>query len=240
METGDIGTALGACGLFDNVEPQALHDIAGRCSVRRFRRGQPLFFAGDSGDALYIVRTGGVKLYLTSAEGYEVLVDVVRPPHALGELSAVDGQPRSTSAEAVEDTDVVVMSGQVLLDAVRRHPGAAEHLLALMAATLRRVTTRMSDLVFLDLPGRLAKLLLTLAEAQRKDGGGQPLEVQLTLSQTDLAHMIGASRQALNTALGGFEHRGLIRRSGQTVVILDPEALRRRAGEIDASPEKHE
>jgi len=229
MDSSDIGAALGTCGLFDTLEPQALHEIAGRCSVRRFRRGQLLFFTGDPGDALYVVRSGAVKLYLTSAEGYEVLVDVVRPPHVLGELSAVDGQPRSTSAEAVEDADVVVVPAQVLLDAVRAYPQAAQSVLELMATTLRRVTTRMSDLVFLDLPGRLAKLLLTLADTQHQDGARAPIEVRLTLSQSDLAHMIGASRQALNTALAAFELRGLIRRSGTSVFILDPDALRHRA-----------
>jgi CRP-like cAMP-binding protein len=224
----DIAAALGSSGLFDGVAEQTITTLAGRCSLRRYRRGQPVFFEGDPGDALFVVAAGAVKLYLMSPDGDEVLIDVVRPHRILGELSALDQQPRSTSAEVMEAATLVVIPAADLVAAMRADAALAEQLVRLLAATLRRVTTRMSDLVFLDLPARLAKLLVMLAETQGVDGGAS-VTVTLALTQSDLAHMIGATRQALNTALGGFERRGLLTRNGTSLCIHDLEQLRRRA-----------
>lgn len=228
MATPAVVVALGRSSLFRHLDGQALEALAERAVLRRFRPGQPVFFQGDPGDAVFVLASGAVKLSFSSAQGDEVLLGVVRAPGTFGEVAAVDQGPRTASAEAVEDTQLVAVPCAALSEVMQTRPAVADAVARELAATLRRVTTRMADLVFLDLPGRLAKLLLTLAEA---DGGSvlPGATIQLDLTQADLAHMIGASRQAVNGVLAGFERRGLIRRDAHVLIVLEPDALRRRA-----------
>ena len=151
----------------------------------------------------------------------------LRPPETFGELAAIDGRPRSASAEALERVTVLALDRAVLLALLARRPELMQGILSSMSAVIRRLTGQTADLVFLDLPGRVAKLLLTLAA----DHGWEPGEVfDLKMTQAELGGMVGASRQAVNQALHSFERRGYLELQGKKVVIRRPDALRRRAG----------
>jgi CRP-like cAMP-binding protein len=147
---------------------------------------------------------------------------VVTAGDTVGELSIVDGGTRSADAETLEDTTVVFVPREVLLQLLRTEPSVAEHILRIMAATLRRLTEATADLVFLDLPRRVAKVLL---EHPRTAHG----TVDLGLTQSDLAHRVGATRQSVNASLRTLERRGWITVDGQTIVINQVEALSRYA-----------
>jgi CRP-like cAMP-binding protein len=221
----DAVAFLGSTRLFAGLAAGELEQLARFTHVRTVRRGEYVFHQGDPGDTLYIVVSGLVKVFVTSADGAEMVLVTLAPRDTFGELVAVDGGPRSASAQAVEDTTLVALSRGALLDALRDHPQIADALLRAMGALLRRLTDQAADLVFLDLHGRVAKLICGLCDQQ---GGATTLDLQLT--QSELASMVGGSRQSVNQILRTFEQAGLLEAHGRKMIVLRPDLLRRRAG----------
>jgi CRP/FNR family transcriptional regulator/CRP/FNR family cyclic AMP-dependent transcriptional regulator len=192
---------------------------------RAYRRGEVVFHAGDPGDTLHIVRRGHAKIVVPSEAGEEAVLTVVRSGDLFGEITLLDGEPRSATVVALEDLETATLSRMAFRDLMRRSPATVEILLAEMAATIRRLTTDVVDLMFLDLRGRLAKKLLELAEthgATLPDGSTQ---IQVHFTQEELAGMIGATRPRVNQLLGFFEDGGLIGRQGRSITILKPDSL---------------
>jgi CRP-like cAMP-binding protein len=177
---------------------------------------------------LFVVTEGRVKVVVTSEEGDEMLLVTLQPVDVFGELALIDGEPRSASAETLEPTKVLVLTRTTFLETLHESPAMTESLLRSMGAVLRRLTEQAADLVFLDLHGRVAKLLLGLAE--KGGDGGSATELDLKLTQTDLASMVGGSRQSVNQILRSFEQRGYLEMQGRKLILKAPEQLRRRAG----------
>lgn len=227
MTSQDNAKLLGNSALFADLAPKALEFLAERATRIELERGRTIFRQEDPGDTLFVIATGFVKIWVSSGEGEEMVLATLRPPDAFGELSAVDGRPRSASATAVEPTTLVALDRTTLLDAVHHHAGVADGMLRGLGGLARRITEQTSDLVFLDLAGRLAKTLATLAD---RDGRheGDTIVLALPLTQTELAEMVGGSRQSVNHMLKSFESRGFLEVRGREVVITDLEALRRR------------
>jgi CRP-like cAMP-binding protein len=174
-----------------------------------------------------VIANGIVKVWVSSGEGSEMVLATLRSPDAFGELSAVDGEGRSASATALETTELVSLDRSTLLDAVHHNPGVADGMMRGLGGLARRITEQASDLVFLDLTGRLAKTLSVLAE---RDGRpeGDAIVLALPLTQSELAEMVGGSRQSVNHILQTFQARGFLTIRGREVLILDLAALRRR------------
>jgi CRP/FNR family transcriptional regulator, cyclic AMP receptor protein len=214
--------------LLGALDAGALVPLADKALERVYRRGQLVFHQGDLGDALFIVTEGLVKVFVTSEEGEEMVLVTLRPPETFGELAVIDGGPRSASAQALEDTHVLVVTRATLLEALHEQPSLAEALLRSLGAVVRRLTEQASDLVFLDLHGRVAKLLLALAQ-ERGEARGDAIVLDLHLTQSDLAGMVGGSRQSVNQILRAFERRGYLVFHHRQVVIRRPDLLRRRA-----------
>ena len=215
--------------LFAGLGEPTLRTLADRALERSFPRHSRLFHQGDPGTGLYVVVSGLVKVAVTSEDGEEMVLVTLGPGEALGELSIVDGGPRSASAEALEPTVALLITREVLLDLAARDHGLTEALLQALGGLLRRLTEQASDLVFLDLPGRVAKLLAGLA-AERGSATAEGIELDAALTQTDLAGMVGASRQSVNQILQGFARRGYLQVRGRRIVIHRLDLLRRRAG----------
>jgi CRP/FNR family transcriptional regulator, cyclic AMP receptor protein len=220
-------STLGATELFADLDPEILNRLGERTIERRFRRGQLVFGEGDPGDSLFIVVDGLVKVFVTSDEGEEMVLITLRNGDTFGELALIDGRPRSASAQALEPTTTLVVTRDELLDLMRAHPALAESLLGSLGALVRRLTEQAADLVFLDLHGRVAKLLVHFA-AER--GPVEEPILDLHLTQSDLAAMVGGSRQSVNQILGAFEKRGYIELRGRTIVLKRMDLLSRRAG----------
>jgi CRP/FNR family cyclic AMP-dependent transcriptional regulator len=215
--------------LFAELREETLAALADRSVERSYPRHGRLFYQGDPGSGLYVLASGLVKVVVTSEDGEEMVLVTLGPGDAFGELSIVDGGPRSASAEALEPTVALVITREVLLDLASRDSGLTEALLRTLGALLRRLTEQASDLVFLDLPGRMAKLLAVLA-AERGVETPDGVELDANLTQTDLAGMVGASRQSVNQILQGFARRGYLQVRGRRIVIHRLDLLRRRAG----------
>src|SRR5688500_5669884 len=194
----------------------------------RLRRGEVLFHEGDEGDKLYIVTDGKVKLGRTSSDGRENLLAVLGPGQMFGELSLFDPGPRSTTATAVTACDLRTLEHDELMGWLTGRPEVAQGLLGQLAARLRRANDVVADLVFSDVPGRVAKQLLELAQrfGDKRDDG---MHVHHDLTQEELAQLVGASRETVNKALADFAARGWIRLEPRSVTILDVERVERRA-----------
>jgi CRP/FNR family transcriptional regulator, cyclic AMP receptor protein len=229
MRTDAAVALLRRTRLFAELREETLRALADRSIERSFPRHGRLFYQGDPGSALFVLASGLVKVVVTSEEGEEMVLVTLGPGEAFGELSIVDGGPRSASAEALEPTVALMITREVLLDLATRDPGLTDALLRTLGALLRRLTEQASDLVFLDLPGRMAKLLAGLA-AEHGSATADGIELDASLTQTDLAGMVGASRQSVNQILQGFARRGYLQVRGRRIVIHRLDLLRRRAG----------
>ena len=152
------------------------------------------------------------------------MLNVVRPPATIGEVSLLDAGPRSASAEAIEDCTALALSRAAFIELVHTNSRILDAVMRSFGGLVRRLTDQNADHVFLDLPGRVAKALVRLA------GDSQAPMVTIELNQSQLAEMAGGSRQSVNQAIGSFANRGWLRTEGRRIVVTDLAALRRRAG----------
>ncbi|WP_300680881.1 Crp/Fnr family transcriptional regulator [Nocardioides sp.] len=214
--------------LFSALDDEAATALLSSLVETKLRRGEVLFHEGDSGDQLYIVTDGKVKLGRTSSDGRENLLAILGPGQMFGELSLFDPGPRSATVTAVTDSSFAALSHSDLLQWLEGRPKIASGMLAQLAGRLRKSNDVVADLVFSDVPGRVAKALLDLADrfGRTADDG---VHVHHDLTQEELAQLVGASRETVNKALADFVSRGWLRLEPRSVVILDLERMGRRA-----------
>jgi CRP/FNR family transcriptional regulator, cyclic AMP receptor protein len=230
VQSDSVAAALQRTAIFGVLPDSALRELAEMCLHRNYRRDQFLWYQGDPGDYLVVILQGLVKVTVTSPREDEMLIATLGPSDVVGELSVIDGGVRSGSVVALKPTTGIVIGRTPLIALIQRRPELLDVLLRSMGALVRRLTERATDLVFLDLAARVAKLLLREAEEQ---GGElrQGVPVDLGLTQTELAQMVGASRPAVNRVLQTLAARGSISIDGRKIIIQDTIALRRRAGQ---------
>jgi CRP/FNR family cyclic AMP-dependent transcriptional regulator len=221
-----IAELLAGTEMFGVLDEATLERIAGRVRVRTVDKGQTIFVQEEPGDRMFVLAEGTVKLVVRSAQGEVVELARHRPPAAFGEVALLDGGPRSATAEAVDRSVLLVVTRDDLIGLLRADVQVVDAVLRSLGAMVRQADRLASDLVFLDLQGRVARRLLELAGASTD--GGSPRTGRLT--QTELANMVGGTRQSVNLALRALEERGCIRLVGLTIELLDPDELRRRAG----------
>lgn len=214
--------------LFAALDDAAATKLMNSMTPVRLSRGETIFHEGDRGDSLYVITSGKVKLGRTSADGRESLLSVLGPGEMFGELSLFDPGPRLTSATVVAEAELISLGNTDLRAFLAEHPEVAMQMLAGLAHRLRRTNEGISDLVFTDVPGRVAKALLDLAGrfGRRTDIG---IRVSHDLTQEELAQLVGASRETVNKALADFASRGWIILGAKSVTLVDPDRLRRRA-----------
>lgn len=229
MNVDQAAKLLAETQIFGELDEASLRKLGERATQRTYDKGQLIFHQGDLAGSLFVMREGLVKVFVTSEAGDEMVLVTLRPPDTFGELALLDGLERSASAEAVEPTTVVELDRNTFLELLDSNPHMTEALLQSMGRVLRRLTEQASDLVFLDLHGRVAKLLVTIADDRGTPlAAGQELDLQLT--QSDLARMVGGSRQSVNQILRSFERRGYLDIEGRKVIVKEAEQLKRRAG----------
>jgi CRP/FNR family transcriptional regulator/CRP/FNR family cyclic AMP-dependent transcriptional regulator len=224
-EPGFALAVLRSCALFRDVDDDALALVGASLRMRRFRRNEVIFHAGDPGDSLFIVESGSVKIVLASPEGEEAIIATLHRGDFFGELAVLDGAARSASAVAFEPTDVYTLSRVPFMRLVDEQPALRTALLASVAAELRRLTRHVEELHFLDLPGRLATRLVELA--READPTGREVRLSWPYTQSELASMIGGTRQSVNRLLSGLSEEGLLRIEPEAIVIPDVERLAR-------------
>jgi CRP/FNR family cyclic AMP-dependent transcriptional regulator len=203
-----------------------LLDLASKLRPVRYRAHTDIFHEGDEGATLYIILKGAVKIFIPSLDGREVVLAVHRKYDLLGEMSLLDSQPRSASATTIEDTEAVSLSRHDFLQVLERHPEAQRAIIDVLVARLRATNQSIQDAYLLDVPGRLARRLLTIA-AEHGEETDEGIDIGLRVSQQELANMIGASRVAVNKQLQQWRKLEIVDVNRQRVTILKPKALQR-------------
>ncbi len=210
--------------LLARLSDDDLKALGSRGRRRRFAAGATIFHEGDPGDAAYVVINGRIRMGRISGSGTEATLAIISAGDCMGELALFDGRPRSASATAMQTTEAFVVSRDDFVNWVQERPAASLALLETLSLRIRRTNEIVTDLVFLDLPQRLAKHLITLANAQAD--GATSRRPRLQVTQAELASMLGVSRESVNKQLNLFARDGWITLSRGAVIIDDAEALR--------------
>jgi CRP-like cAMP-binding protein len=220
---------LARAGLFQGVQPEATEALTSSMEHLEFSRGERVFTEGEPGDSLYIVLAGKVKIGRHAPDGRENMLAIMGPSDMFGELSIFDPGPRTATAVAVTDVRLARLRHTSLREWMSNRPQIAEQLLRVLARRLRRTNDALADLIFTDVPGRVAKNLLQMAQRFGTREADGSLRVTHDLTQEELAQLVGASRETVNKALADFAARGWLRLEGKSVVLLDEQRLSRRA-----------
>lgn len=214
--------------LFQELAEEELRQIDQITELQTLKRGQQIFFQADPGGHVYCLRSGRVKILRLSQEGKEFILDIVMPGEIFGEILGEGGAVQDTIAEAMEDGLLCLVPRKMFEQLLRGHPDMAFRLTKLIGLRLKRIESRIEDLVFKGVQGRLATILLQLTRDHGTlDSRGILLRPRIT--QQELAGLIGASREVVNQTLGEFRRRGLIAFEGRRIIVSDQDALARLA-----------
>ncbi|MDQ3940422.1 MAG: Crp/Fnr family transcriptional regulator [Actinomycetota bacterium] len=223
MTSGDLVE-----GLISLLSPEESQGLKARGRRRRYPRGSTLFNEGESSDKVVLIEQGRVKLSFFTDEGQEIMLALRGAGELIGELSVLDGEPRSATATALEDVDALVLSAEEFKGFLETTPRVAMKLLQITSRRLRDADDKRIEFGAFDTAGRVARRLIELAE-RFGEASGEGTKIDVALSQQDLAAWTGASREAVSKALQMMRARGWIETHRRGVTLLDTDALRRRA-----------
>ena len=221
--TAQTADFLASIPLFSGLHRDELARFAELTRERAYPKGSVILFQDDPGDSLFVLRKGRVKVVLIGEDGREVILGVLEPGAHFGELALIDDQPRSAHVIAMDDAHLLILRREDFRRRVEANPSVAWALLTELSRRLRRADQKIGGLVLLDVPGRIARLLLDLAQ----ESGGPNIEKALT-HQT-IAQMIGASRETVSRAMKEFQDQGLIHVERRRIAVGNREALEKRA-----------
>lgn len=210
--------------LFRSMRPAELDDILAQATERRFSKGTTILRKGDEGASLMAVLGGRVRIGNVSADGKEVTLNVINPGEIFGELSLLDGKPRSADAIAVEDTLLMVIERRHFLPFLMRHEGLVERLLVVLCDRVRRTSLALEEIALFDLPARLARVLVKLSEDYgHPTPGGTRIDVKM--SQRDLSTLVASSRESVNKQLRIWRDNGSVDLESGYLILRNRAAL---------------
>jgi len=210
--------------LFQAMTPEQMHFVQNRTVMREIRRKEVLYLPGEPGDRIYLLKRGVVKISALPEDGREVILALLRKGEVFGEEAVLDDAPRDHMAEAYDDALICIITRQDFLEILRTFPDLTFRVTKLIGFRLRTFRNRVEGLLFKGTAARLATTLLDLGRDHgvRDDHG---VLLPLRLSQTDLASLIGVTRESVNLTLADFRKRGMVELDGRTLRLLKPEAL---------------
>jgi CRP-like cAMP-binding protein len=207
--------------LFSTLSALEIDRLAVYARLQRVRRGELILAKGDVGSTLIAVVTGAVKICVPSSEGKEIVLNVIQPGEVFGEISLLDGQPRTANALAMSDGEILTLDRREFIPFLKQNPDVALTLLAVLCARLRRTSEQVEDVLFLELDGRLAKVLVRRAQPDCQG------ELRVRATQKELGQMIGLSRESTNKQLQIWASRGYIQIEKGSVIIRNLSALQK-------------
>ncbi|MGE0415946.1 MAG: Crp/Fnr family transcriptional regulator [Acetobacteraceae bacterium] len=213
--------------LFQAMTADELDAVLELATERKFRRGQTIFQKGDEGTSMMAVLSGRVRIGAVSAEGKEVTLNVINPGEVFGEIALLDGKPRSADAAATEETTLLVLERRVFLPFLSENQDLVLRLLAVLCDRLRKTSVALEEIALFDLPARLARVLLKLADdyGRASDNGGTRIDFKL--SQRDLSNLVASTRESVNKQLRAWRDTNVVDLDGGYIVLLRPERLAR-------------
>ncbi len=210
--------------LFKDLPHEEIERIERATKMRKVCRKEHIFVPGGEGRFVYFLKSGRVRLYRRLRDGKEWTIDYLEPGDIFGELSLLEGQTYDTAAQAVEESCVCLMEKRDFEDLLKRYPPLAVKITRLMGFRIRKIESRIEDLLYRDVPRKLAAVLIRLAgEYGVKDSRGILLRIRL--SHSDIAKLIGSSRETVTLAMKELRDRGLIEVAERRIVIKDLHAL---------------
>ena len=215
---------LSSIPLFSHLSKDETESISRATRERAYPKNSVIVFEGDPGDALFVVKSGQVKVVLTAEDGREVILSVLGEGDFFGELSLIDDQPRSAHVIAMENSKLLVLYREDFHRCLERTPRIALGLLQALSRRLRSADDKIGGLVLLDVQGRIARMLLELAD----EGNGTVISRSIT--HHTIAQMIGSSRETVSRTIRAFTEKGMVEVSKQTIEITDRAGLESLAG----------
>lgn len=219
-EAAVVADFLGEVPVFSPLSSREREELASRMRLRRYGKDEVIFHRDDPAAHFFVIIAGTLKITVSDELGHEVHVALLRGGEVFGELALLDEGSRSATVTAVTETQLLALARNDFFDVIERHPSSMRAMLTLLARTVRRASGRIEDLVFLDVPGRVAKCLVDICQAR-----GGISEVDLT--QDDLAAFVGATRVSVNRVLADLEQLGAISVGRRHIEIKDETKLRK-------------
>ncbi len=217
--------------LFKEIPADDMEDLARVTRMELAKKKETIFLPGESSQQVYLLKTGRVKISRISEEGRELTIALLGPGEIFGELEILEGSARDTIAETMEDSQLCVIQKEQFLSLIRKRPELSFRLTKLIGLRLRRIESRVEDLVFRDVPSRLAHLLIQLSEEYgnpTRDG----ILLSIKVTHQEMANLIGSIRETVSATLGEFKKEGLITFEGRKIIILRPELLKKQVRSV--------
>jgi CRP/FNR family transcriptional regulator, cyclic AMP receptor protein len=212
--------------LFRKLSDRELDDLVQAVQLRRVGAKEELWHKGDPGNQLYLIVDGVLKAQTTSASGDDIVFSIMGPSEMFGELALLRGGKRTATVIAIRDSQLIVIDRRELFPFLRRHPDAALKVLEVLAARVERLTAKVEDKTFLNLPQRLAKCLFELAARWgRKTADG--VRIEQRLNQSELGDLVATSRESINKQIKSWRKEGVVAMADGYLTILDEKALKR-------------
>jgi CRP-like cAMP-binding protein len=216
---------------FVDLDSDKIDQLLGYSRVQRYRAKQGIFAEGSTAQSLYGVLSGRVRISGSSPEGATVTYNIIVPGQVFGEIALLDGKPRSADAIAMTDCELLVLDRREFMKFLHSEPRLVERLLVTLCDRLRRTTKQVGDLLFIEGASRVARTLLELAALGKTDAGDAAVTIRIT--QQELSHMLGLSRETINKQLAAWQRAGLVKAGKGVIKILSIRGLRDRAADTD-------
>jgi CRP/FNR family transcriptional regulator, cyclic AMP receptor protein len=207
--------------LFCELTPSMLERISTYIKKRSVAKGATIFEKGDDGLGLIGVVSGSVKITVTSADGRDIVLNIIRPGEVFGEIALLDGRARTANATAMSDCELIVIERREFIPFLRSEPDVTLKLMEILCSRLRKTSEQVQDVTFLNLSTRLAKTLLRLTA---NDGPSKPAR-KVAITQREISQIVGRSRESTNKQLRAWAKRGWIRLDRGSVTIIKTDKL---------------
>jgi CRP/FNR family transcriptional regulator/CRP/FNR family cyclic AMP-dependent transcriptional regulator len=205
--------------LFESLGDEELRWLGQAARLRRFPRNCMVILADDRGDAFFIIESGQAKVSVTAPDGREIILSVLNPGDFFGDISLLDGRPRSANVTTLSESEMLVLRRPDFLKAVESHPGIAVKLMVTLAGRLRHADRQTAGLALLGIADRVCGVLTSLAE-EEGDETDEGYVIARRPTHQVLASMAGTARETVTRVLGRLEEEGYIRTQGRKLVIL--------------------
>ena len=217
---------LGECVLFRGLSPKERSDLAARARMRNFPAGETIFLMGSSGDSMMAVLDGNVRISVPSPEGKEIVLAIIQPGDVFGEIALLDGKERTADAPAMTECTLAVLERRDVMAFLESNPSGWPRLVDLLCARLRHSDRQIAEMAFLQLPVRLAKALLRMADMAAGLSGARS-GARIRLTQRELGNIVGMTRESVNKCLREWQRKGIIRIEDSAIVIAKRPALQK-------------
>jgi CRP-like cAMP-binding protein len=219
--------------LFGTLGAQIIDRLLANAIIKKVRRGAVIFAKGDPGSSLFGVCSGAVKICVPSVAGRDAIFSILRRGEILGEIALLDGRERTADAIALTDCELLMIERRNFVPLILSHPEVGLKIMEVLCARLRRTSEQVQDVMFLDLPSRLAKTLLRLHDAAVAAASSPAPRRVIRITQRELGQMIGMSRESTNKQLRTWQAQHLVRLERGGIAVLNADALATLAGPND-------